>query len=268
MKKQKPSGFAAYLKHKTSPPLLMTHRGYGKKGIIAENTLEAFSASEKLGFHAHELDIRLSKDKTAVVFHGPRLERTTNGSGFLENRHDKELEKLDWGYYLGNNKKRNPSPILYFSQYLERFADNTMTNIEIKKEWFRTGFLIENTALKMINRYNPDHFLFSSFNFLSIFYLRLKAPSYHRGILLEKNRLFLFILPVLIYFTRPDSIHIHYSLLNKKLCDNLNKKGAVVTWGVQTVEDYRCCQEWNVAIAITDNIDLITDINQIFLMKK
>ena len=42
--------------------VLATHRGYGKMGPIAENSIEAFRKSTKEGFRMHELDVRLSKD--------------------------------------------------------------------------------------------------------------------------------------------------------------------------------------------------------------
>ena len=70
-----------------------SHRGSGRLGKIPENTLSAFQHSLKKGFKINELDIRLSKDEVPIVFHGPNLNRTTSGNGFLENYDYEYLKK-------------------------------------------------------------------------------------------------------------------------------------------------------------------------------
>ena len=75
----KPRSFKAYFPG--FKPMVASHRGYGKHGPVAENTVQAFLASEDLGFHAHELDVRRTRDNALVLLHGPRLENTTDGKG-------------------------------------------------------------------------------------------------------------------------------------------------------------------------------------------
>ena len=66
---------------------LQGHRGFG---ILAPfNSLRAFYLAAKLGLTSVEFDIRLLKDKTLVVTHGPEL-----GSGNIENLTWTEVKDL------------------------------------------------------------------------------------------------------------------------------------------------------------------------------
>jgi glycerophosphoryl diester phosphodiesterase len=76
-----------------STPIAFAHRGGG--GLWPENTLVAFRAAIELGFRYIETDLHLTKDGEIVVFHDHRLERTTNGSGFVRDHTLAELRRLD-----------------------------------------------------------------------------------------------------------------------------------------------------------------------------
>ena len=65
----RPRSFATYFTG--FKPQVASHRGYGKHGPIAENTVPAFLASEDLGFRAHELDVRRTRESRGA----PRLRR-------------------------------------------------------------------------------------------------------------------------------------------------------------------------------------------------
>ena len=55
------------------------HRG--ASGDAPENTLPAFRRALELGAFEVELDVQLSRDNVVVLFHDPRLDRKTDGSG-------------------------------------------------------------------------------------------------------------------------------------------------------------------------------------------
>lgn len=59
-----------------------------------ENTLSAFQASFDAGYNGYEIDVRMTKDGALVVTHDSSLERTTNGTGTVEERTEAELRKL------------------------------------------------------------------------------------------------------------------------------------------------------------------------------
>jgi glycerophosphoryl diester phosphodiesterase len=71
---------------------IVAHRGV--TADAAENTLEAFRAAQSLGADAIELDVRLSADGIAVVYHYAYLEALTDGSGPVWQRSLAELRCL------------------------------------------------------------------------------------------------------------------------------------------------------------------------------
>ena len=81
-------------------PLLFAHRGGG--ALAPENTLPAFLNGVRLGADALELDVRLTADDQVIVFHDETLERTTNGSGKVQEHTLSELTQLDAGYHFSS----------------------------------------------------------------------------------------------------------------------------------------------------------------------
>jgi glycerophosphoryl diester phosphodiesterase len=74
-------------------PLIIAHRGY--RAWYPENTFSAFAAS--LGrCRMIELDVRLCRDGTAVVFHDSRLTRTSNAGLMARDLGLTSLDLADW----------------------------------------------------------------------------------------------------------------------------------------------------------------------------
>jgi glycerophosphoryl diester phosphodiesterase len=87
---------AIFEKNGSSRPLVFAHRGGG--GLFPENTLEAFKYSAAMGVDVLELDVHSTSDGTLVVMHDGAVDRTTNGSGQVNQMTLSELKKLDAGY--------------------------------------------------------------------------------------------------------------------------------------------------------------------------
>lgn len=68
---------------------IIAHRG--ASGYAPENTIAAFDLAVKMNADMIELDVQLTKDRQIVVIHDDRVDRTTNGSGFVK---DFTLEEL------------------------------------------------------------------------------------------------------------------------------------------------------------------------------
>ncbi|MYU23318.1 glycerophosphodiester phosphodiesterase family protein [Streptomyces sp. SID8352] len=75
--------------------LTIGHRGV--MGVEPENTLRSFTAAERAGLDAVELDLHLSKDGALVVMHDAEVDRTTDGSGAVADLTLAELRALDAG---------------------------------------------------------------------------------------------------------------------------------------------------------------------------
>jgi glycerophosphoryl diester phosphodiesterase len=72
------------------------HRGAA--GVAPENTLPALRHALEAGAHAVEFDIQCTADERLVVIHDPTLDRTTDGSGLIDERTLEEAQRLDAGY--------------------------------------------------------------------------------------------------------------------------------------------------------------------------
>lgn len=72
---------------------IWAHRGCSQ--CYPENTLTAFQKAAKLpGLEGIELDVQLTRDRQMVVCHDERVDRTTDGQGFVKDFSLTELEKL------------------------------------------------------------------------------------------------------------------------------------------------------------------------------
>ncbi|MBI3312884.1 MAG: glycerophosphodiester phosphodiesterase [Candidatus Omnitrophica bacterium] len=87
-------------------PLVIGHRGAA--ALMPENTFESFSlALEKLKAGMIEFDVHITQDGVPVILHDERLERTTNGKGYVSNHRLEEIRKLDAGFYFDPDKNQS-----------------------------------------------------------------------------------------------------------------------------------------------------------------
>jgi len=70
------------------------HRGCSYE---PENTIRAIKKAIDIGVDIVEIDVHLSKDNELVVIHDERLDRTTNGKGFVKDCTLEELRQFDAG---------------------------------------------------------------------------------------------------------------------------------------------------------------------------
>lgn len=71
---------------------IVGHRGAA--GLAPENTLLAFNKAIEVGCTRVELDARLSKDGVPIVMHDSTVERTTGGTGRVDQLTITEIKKL------------------------------------------------------------------------------------------------------------------------------------------------------------------------------
>lgn len=76
-------------------PLVIGHRG--ARSLAPENTLEGIRVAARCGAGQVEVDVRLSRDGALVLMHDETVDRTTGGTGKVENLDLAELKALDAG---------------------------------------------------------------------------------------------------------------------------------------------------------------------------
>lgn len=135
----------------TKELLCIGHRG--AMGHAPENTLSSIRKALALGTSCMEIDV-YSVDGHLVVFHDNRLERTTNGTGYLLDQKFDDLRKLD----AGNGEK-----IPTLKEAFAAINLNAGVNIELKGP--DTANPVVNFIANMrASGWNDDLVLVSSFN--------------------------------------------------------------------------------------------------------
>jgi glycerophosphoryl diester phosphodiesterase len=112
-------------------PLCIAHRGV--KHSFPENTLASFRAALEAKAQMIEFDVALSKDRIPVVIHDETLDRTTNGSGKVNDYTLAELKTFDAGSWFNPRFRGETIPTL--DQVLNLVEKSALLNIEIKEEY-------------------------------------------------------------------------------------------------------------------------------------
>lgn len=110
-------------------PWIIAHRGY--KARFPENTLAAFRAAVEAGADMVELDVMFSRDRKLVVIHDPNLDRTTNGTGPVNEHTLHELKGLDAGGWFHPRFAGETLPAL--EEVLDLLGGRVLVNVEIKR---------------------------------------------------------------------------------------------------------------------------------------
>ena len=142
---------------------IFAHRG--SKIDCPENTLSAFKKAIDVQADGIELDIHLTKDGEIVVIHDETIDRTTNGSGQVEDYTLAELQNFDAGSWFHESFKQEKIPTL--KEVFELLIKENYTgqlNIELKTDQKEYAGLVAK-ALALQLAYNlPCEVVYSSFN--------------------------------------------------------------------------------------------------------
>lgn len=145
--------------------------------------MPSFEKALDLGADGIEFDVGLSRDGVPVVIHDDTLERTTNGSGRVEDMDFDELRCLDAGSWKGT-ATRLPS----LEDVLEGFASRTLLNLEIKTTR-RRAELVDACAEAVRKHAATGSVVFSSFDHDALRLLRRVMPEARIGVLAESTGL-------------------------------------------------------------------------------
>lgn len=108
----------------------VAHRGASLSA--PENTLASTVKAIELGVDRIEMDVRQSKDGVLVLMHDSRLERTTNGKGYLRDITYEELRTLDAGSWFSGSYRGERIPTLALILGLLANTPNTAPDLDIK----------------------------------------------------------------------------------------------------------------------------------------
>jgi len=96
------------------------HRGWCE--TYPENTMLAFKKAIEVGVDQIETDLRMSSDGEIVLIHDDTVDRTTDGTGLVEEKTLLELKALDAGVKKGEEFKGEKIPT--FIELMELVKDH------------------------------------------------------------------------------------------------------------------------------------------------
>lgn len=160
---------------------IFAHRGFAAK--FPENTMIAFMESEKAKADGIELDIQMTKDQEIVIIHDEKVDRTTDGSGYVKDYTYKEIRTLN---AAKKAKGLSSEPIPSLVEFFDWMKGNSLIcNIELKNNKVPYEGMLEKT-IDLIRRYGyEDRIIFSSFNHYSLVESYRIAPEIERAPLLS-----------------------------------------------------------------------------------
>lgn len=210
---------------------LIGHRGY--PAFYPENTILSFRKAVETGCDGIELDVRLTKDNKVVVFHDERLERTTDGKGFVRDFRFKELQKLDAG-------RGEKIPLL--DEVLAVIKDVKFL-IEIKVSRKDTRKEIDDLCKKTLwSVRNKKNVFLISFNLFALTTAKQIEPKIKTGLIfskhLEEPERFARFLDILC--PRLDMLNSGVAAFAKQ--HNLD----IYIWTVNTIDDFRKAARYDI----------------------
>ncbi len=213
--------------------LKIGHRG--AKGHVAENTLASFEKALQLHVDVIELDVHLSSDQKIMVIHDESIDRTTNGTGLVNNWDSEKLQQFG---------------IPTLEEVLDLINQQCVINIEIK-DVKATGFVVE-LIEKYISekQWNYNHFQISCFDWYVLESVSKANPKILIGVLAENN------LDKAYEFAKKinaHSVNPFYQLLTKEKVTLLHENGLLVfPWTVNEPDEITLLKSFKVDGIISD----------------
>ncbi len=163
---------------------VFAHRGFS--GKFPENTMIAFEEAGKFAIAGIELDVQLSKDGVMIVIHDERLDRTTNGSGFVKDYTYDQLLAFDAGSWFHPQFVKQKLPKLAeVIDWAKQREKSYIVNIELKNDQIHYEGL-EEKVLHLIEEYQfKDQVILSSFNYESLVKIRKLDETISIGYLIQ-----------------------------------------------------------------------------------
>lgn len=213
-----------------------------------ENTMPAFEKAAQMGADGVELDVQLTKDGEIVICHDERIDRTSDGSGWVKDYTLAEIKKFSFN-------KPHPEygfvPIPTLKEFFAFLQGNRLVvNIELKTGVIYYDNLEEKTVNLARQMGVEQRIIYSSFNHYSLQKLKQIDPEAQIGLLCGEN-----FIDVPDYPARLDAVAVHPSFraLTDDYIEQCHTCGlAVHTWTVDVKSDMKHLCDVGVDAFITD----------------
>lgn len=264
-------GFPYYAKE-LNYPLVIAHQG--GDGVWPGDTLFAFEKSVEIGADVLEMDAHITKDGEIVLMHDERVDRTTDGTGLIEDLTLADLSTLDAAYQWSiDDGKTFPYrgqgiQVPTLRELFEKFPEKRFL-IEIKL----TKNPIHQPLCDLIHEFNmQDKVIVASFHDDAMALFRQTCPDIATSA--SKGEVLPFVLLGKIFFSgwlSPEyqSLQVPYEtsesygipVLTQRFIREAHAKNIhIEPWTVNERELIKQYVEWGVDGIITDRPDIMLEV--------
>jgi len=210
---------------------IIAHRG--ASSYAPENTLAAFKLAADMGATRIELDVDVTRDGQLVVMHDPRVDRTTDGVGWVRDFTLAELRELNadrgWEGQFSRSETRVPT----LSEVLDVACERSLwVNIETKDFTSSWGAVNDLVAAEVLAHDWVDATLISSINHRAVAGFVRAYPQFSTAIAFIET---IADLPGYARRCGASVLHPHFSLINQQFVAEAREHGlGINAW---TVDD-------------------------------
>jgi len=250
-------------------PLVIAHQG--GDGLWPGDTMYAFEHAAELGVDVLEMDLHISKDDVLVVMHDEAVDRTTDGSGNLEEMALDEIKQLDAGFdWTLDNGATYPYrgqgiTVPTLEEVFQAFPDFRMT-IEIKK----TERSMAEPFCSLIREYGmQDKVLVASFHDERMQEFRQVCPEVATSSARQETTIFVLMSKAFLgrlYSPKFYSLQVPeessgITVMTAQFVRAAHERNIrVEPWTIDDPEQMRLYIEWGVDGIITDRPDLMLEV--------
>lgn len=214
--------------------MIFAHRG--ACALAPENTIPSFELAVTQGTDAVELDVKLSADKQAVVIHDPTVDRTTDGSGKVNQLELAELKKLDAGKKFDSRFSGVKIPTL--DEVFESIGKRVLINVELTNYSSPKDDLIQIVADIVVRHQLEKDVLFSSFRPDNLRHMRTLLPGTPVAILCLEGLAGSFSRSSFLMRLSPSIVHPYLNDVDAQYVQKEHQRGRRVhVWTVNKNED-------------------------------
>ncbi|WKZ42795.1 MAG: glycerophosphodiester phosphodiesterase [Anaerolineales bacterium] len=253
-------------------PLVIAHQG--GDGVWPGDTMYAFENAVHIGADVLEMDAHITQDGQIVLMHDEEVDRTTDGTGLIEDKTLEELKQLDAAYDWSNDDDKT---FPYRGQGIQ-----VPTLDEVFKKFPQMRYVIEIKLTKnpiqqplcdLIRKYNmQDKTLVGSFHDEAMQNFRAVCPEVATSAASDEVRNYVLLGKVFLWgFYAPhfqtiqppwnpeDSLGIQI-MTERFIRESHAKNIRVEPWTVNDPELMKRYIEWGVDGIITDRPDLLIEL--------
>lgn len=235
-------------------PQVWAHRGASgwDKQYAPENTLEAFQKAIEMGADGVETDVQLTRDGEIVICHDERIDRTSDGTGWIKDFTLKELRQYS---FSKTHPEYGDVKLPTLAEFLELLRPTSLAvNIELKTGVIYYEGLEERTAAMVADMGMQEQVIYSSFNHYSLKKLKAAVPTAKIGLLMGAD----FVdVPGYTHQLAAEAVHPPFQFVDKDYivkCHSNNVR--VHTWTVDVKTEMKRLCEAGVDAIITNCPDI------------